>query len=279
MPSDEFEYEAEDELETQDTTDEVETEEEADDSDSTGNPALAELYDVLPKSLHSLIEPVINKWQSGIDQQFEKIAPYRRYADAGVDPQVIEASLELAAEISANPKAVYDELASRYGWQQAQQIMQDAVETANSAEEDADFEDDPTSAELKALKAEIEAMRGERNSEIEAQTAAALDNEIEATVSAIKGEFGDFDEEAVIRRAMLLADDYPEAEIQQLISAAHEQYMGEIKAMQASIKRAPKVAGGAGNSIPAPPAQKLSTREDRIAAIEAIAKRNLAGFN
>lgn len=277
MPSDEFEYEAEDELETQDTTEEVEVEEV--EEEAAGNPALAELYDVLPKSLHSLVEPVINKWQAGIDQQFEKIAPYRRYADAGVDPQVIEASLELAAEISANPKAVYDELASRYGWQQAQQIMQDAVETADAIESDADFEDDPTSAELKALKAEIDAMRGERQSEIEAQTAYQLDTEIEQTVSAIKGEFGEFDEEAVIRRAMLLADDYPEAEIQQLISAAHEQYMGEIKAMQASIKRAPRVAGGAGNSIPAPPPQKLSTREDRVAAIEAIAKRNLAGFN
>jgi hypothetical protein len=277
MPSDEFEYEAEDELETLDTTEEVEVEEP--EEEAAGNPALSELYDVLPKSLHSLVEPVINKWQAGIDQQFEKIAPYRRYADAGVDPQVIEASLELAAEISANPKAVYDELASRYGWQQAQQIMQEAVQTADAIESDPDFEDDPTTTELKALKAEIEAMRGERQDEIEAQTAYALDNEIEETVSAIKSEFGDFDEEAVIRRAMLLADDYPEAEIQQLISAAHEQYAGEIKAMQASIKRAPKVAGGAGNSIPAPPQQKLNTREERIAAIEAIAKRNLAGFN
>jgi hypothetical protein len=277
MPSDEFEYETEDQIETEDTTEDVvvdDTEEEA-----SGNPALAELYDVLPKSLHGLVEPVINKWQAGIDQQFEKIAPYRRYADAGVDPQVIEASLELAAEISANPKAVYDELASRYGWQQAQQIMQDAVDTADAVEADADFEDDPTTAELKALKAEIEAMRGERQSEIEAQTAAALDGEIEETVAALQNEFGDFDEEAVIRRAMLLADDYPEAELYQLISAAHEQYMGELKAMQATVKRAPRVAGGAGNSIPAPPAQKLSSREERIAAIEEIAKRNLAGFN
>lgn len=275
MPSDEFEYEAEDQIETEDTTEEVDVD--AEEEEAAGNPALAELYDVLPKSLHGLVEPVINKWQSGIDQQFEKIAPYRRYADAGVDPQVIEASLELAAEISANPKAVYDELASRYGFAAAQQIMEDAVDTAESF--DPDFEEDESTAELRALKAEIEALKGDREQEVAQREAYAMDNEIEETVAAIQAEFGDFDEEAVIRRAMLLADDYPNAELHQLIGAAHEQYMGELKAMQASVKRAPRVAGGAGNSIPAPPPQKLSTREERIAAIEEIAKRNLAGFN
>lgn len=277
MPSDEFEYENEDQIEIEDTTPEVDVEVEADEEDAAGNPALAELYDVLPKSLHGLVEPVINKWQAGIDQQFEKIAPYRRYADAGVDPQVIEASLELAAEISANPKAVYDELASRYGWQQAEKIMQDAVDTAD--EFDADFEEDESTAELRALKAEIEALKGDREQEVAEREAYAMDNEIEETISSLQQEFGDFDEEAVVRRAMLLADDYPNAELHQLISAAHEQYMGELKVMQASVKRAPRVAGGAGNSIPAPPPQKLSTREERIAAIEEIAKRNLAGFN
>lgn len=277
MPSDEFEYENEDQIETEDTTPEVDVEVEAEEEDAAGNPALAELYDVLPKSLHGLVEPVINKWQAGIDQQFEKIAPYRRYADAGVDPQVIEASLELAAEISANPKAVYDELASRYGWQQAQQMMEDAVDTAEAY--DPDFEEDESTAELRALKAEIEALKGDREQEVAEREAYAMDNEIEETIAAIQQEFGEFDEEAVVRRAMLLADDYPNAELHQLISAAHEQYMGELKVMQASVKRAPRVAGGAGNSIPAPPPQKLSTREERIAAIEEIAKRNLAGFN
>jgi hypothetical protein len=277
MPSDEFEYEDEDQIETTDTTEEVDVEVD-DEEEAAGNPALAELYDVLPKSLHSLVEPVINKWQAGIDQQFEKIAPYRRYADAGVDPQVIEASLELAAEISANPKAVYDELASRYGWQQAQQIMEEAVETAESY--DPDFEEDESTAELRALKAEIEALKGDREQEVAEREAYAMDNEIEETIAAIQQEFGEFDEEAVVRRAMLLADDYPNAELHQLIGAAHEQYMGEIRAMQASVKRAPRVAGGAGNSsIPAPPAPKLSTREERVAAIEDIAKRSLSGFN
>jgi hypothetical protein len=184
----------------------------------------------------------------------------------------------LAAEISANPKAVYDELASRYGFAAAQQIMEDAVDTAEAY--DSDFEEDESTAELRALKAEIDALKGDREQEIAQREAYAMDNEIEETVAAIQQEFGDFDEEAVIRRAMLLADDYPNAELHQLIGAAHEQYMGEIKAMQASVKRAPRVAGGAGNSsIPAPPAPKLTTREERIAAIEEIAKRNLAGFN
>jgi hypothetical protein len=275
--SDEFEYEEEQIEAPEVETEDVDVEEEV---EVAGNPALSELYDVLPKSLHGLVEPVINKWQAGIDQQFEKIAPYRKYADAGVNPDVIEASLELAQEISSNPKAVYDELASRYGWQQAQQIMQDAVETAAAVEEDEDDDfADPTAKELKALKAEIEAMRTEREQEIEQKTEQAYESEIETTVAALKNEFGDFNEEVILRRAMVLAEEYPSAELFQLIGAAHEQYAQELKDMQASIRRAPRVAGGTNNAIPAPPAPKLNTREDRIAAIEEIAKRGIAGLS
>jgi hypothetical protein len=74
---------------------------------------------------------------------------------------------------------------------------------------------------------------------------------------------------------MLLADEYPNAELPQLIGAAFEQYQGEVERIRASVKRAPRVAGGTGNSIPAPAPVKLETREDRVAAIEAIIKNSM----
>lgn len=249
--------------------------------DVAGNPALQELYDVLPKSLHGMVQPIVDKWQSGIDQQFEKIAPYRKFADSGLDPNLIEASLELASEISSNPRAVYDELATRYGWKEAENMMATAMEVAKTAtapvEEDPYFSieeetEAPGSAELAALRAEIEALRSEREAEKTQASEAEYEYQIETSIEVLKEDFGDFDEEIVIRRAMLLAEEYPNAELPQLIGAAFEQYQEEVERIKASIPRAPRVAGGNGNGIPAPAPVKLETRDDRVAAIEAIIK-------
>jgi hypothetical protein len=261
---------------------EEEIEEESDDNedaaDSSGNPAWSELYDVLPKSLHGMVEPVIAKWQSGVDTQFEKFSPYKKFAEAGVNPDVIEASMELARQVASNPKSVYDELAERYGWKEAQAMVEQAVENVEElADNDDIFGDgEQPSAELKALKAELDSLRDDLNSRDDAVQQQALNAEIEDSLSSLAEEYGEFDNEAIVRRAMILADDYPDASMQQLLSAGYEQYSGEMEKMRTVIKKAPKVAGGTANKVPATPAKVLNTREDRIAAIEEIVKRTLS---
>ena len=250
------------------------------DDSGKGNPAWDELYEVLPKSLHGMVQPVIEKWQTGVDSEFEKIAPYRKFAEAGVNPQVIEASMELAKQVASNPKAVYDELAERYGWQQASAMVQKAVEDTEDAIEDAEEsdlfgDDDQSSSELKALKAELDSLKSNLAEQEDAAYQAQLQDEIEESLASIKKEAGDVDEEAIVRRAMLLADDYPDAEIDQLINAAYEQYNNELEKMRSSVKKAPKVAGGNANKVPAAPPKTLATKEDRVSAIEEIVKRTL----
>lgn len=275
--SEEYEYE-DDNLEAEpQEVEETEYEEESDsEPEAKGNPAWDELYSVLPKSLHGMVEPVLSKWQSGIDSQFEKFSPYRKFAESGVNPDVIEASMELARQVASNPKAVYDELAERYGWKQASAMIQDAVEVAEENGDDDDlFGEDASSAELKAMKAELDALKSSLQSREEMEEQAQLNNEIEHTLSALSESHGDFDQEAVVRRAMILADDYPNASLEQLIAAGFEQYNEELGRMRGQLKRAPKVAGGNANKVPAAPARVLNSREDRIAAIEEIVKRTL----
>ena len=265
---------------TEEETEEEVVEEESDDNedaaDSSGNPAWSELYDVLPKSLHGMVEPVIAKWQSGVDNQFEKFGPYKKFAEAGVNPDVIEASMELARQVASNPKSVYDELAERYGWKEAQAMVEQAVENVEElADNDDIFGDEKPSAELMALKAELDSLRDDLQSRDDVVYQQTLNNEIEDSLAAIASEHGEFDNEAIVRRAMILADDYPDASMQQLLNAGFEQYNGEMEKMRSVIKKAPKVAGGTANKTPATPAKVLNTREDRIAAIEEIVKRTL----
>jgi hypothetical protein len=275
--SEEYEYE-DDQIETEyEEAEQAEDEIDQEEPEAKGNPAWDELYNVLPKSLHGMVEPVISKWQSGVDSEFEKFSPYRKFAESGVNPDVIEASMELARQVAANPKAVYDELAERYGWAQANAMIQQATENLEEAEdyEEDPFGDDPTSAELKAMKAELDALKGTLQSREEQEEQAQLGYEIESSIEALTSEYGDFDEEAVVRRAMLLADDYPNASLEQLIYAGYEQYNEELDRMRGQMKRAPRIAGGNANKVPAAPARVLNSREDRIAAIEEIVKRTL----
>ena len=252
-----------------------EVEEDSTDEPESRNPAWDELLDVLPKSLHGMVKPVLDKWQSGIDSEFEKIAPYRKFADADVNPQIIEASMDLARQVQSNPKAVYDELAQRYGWSAAQQMVEEASDNLEEAEEMDLFSDSESTSELKALKSELDALKSTITSQQEASEQEALSNQIEQSLQSLGKEAGDFDQEAVVRRAMLLADDYPDADIAQLIQAGYEQYSGEVEKMRSAIKKAPRVAGGSANKSPAAPVKTLNTREDRINAIEEIVKRTL----
>jgi hypothetical protein len=275
--SDEYEYE-DDQVETEyEEAEQAQEEVDQEEPEAKGNPAWDELYSVLPKSLHGMVEPVISKWQSGVDSEFEKFSPYRKFAESGVNPEVIEASMELARQVAANPKAVYDELAERYGWAQANAMIQQAADNLEESEdyEDDPFGDDPTSAELKAMKAELDALKGTLQSREEQEEQIQLGYEIESSIEALASEHGDFDQEAVVRRAMLLADDYPNASLEQLIYAGFEQYSEELDRMRGQLKRAPRIAGGNANKVPAAPARVLNSREDRIAAIEEIVKRTL----
>ena len=253
-----------------------EVEEDSTDEPESNNPAWDELFDVLPKSLHGMVKPVLDKWQGGIDSEFEKFGAYRKFADAGVNPEVIEASMELARQVSTNPKAIYDELAERYGWQQAQAMVEQAADNLEEADEEDIFEgDEDASSEFKALRAELDSLKSNIASQEEAAEQATLNNEIEASLASLSGDSGDFDQEAVVRRAMLLADDYPDASIGQLIQAGYEQYSGELEKMRSTVKKSPRVAGGSANKSPAAPVKTLNTREDRINAIEEIVKRTL----
>lgn len=273
-------FEEDDEIYLPDGAADADTDTEEDAPRGNNNPSLNELYDILPKSLHGMVEPVLSKWQSGVDQEFEKMSGYRQLAEAGVSPDIIEASLELAQQISSNPRAIYDELAERYGWQQAQQIMQEATAVAatatDSEEEDPfafDLGDDPASAEVAALRAELEAMKNGMAEKDAAAQEAQYEYEIETSLDYLREQYGDFDENIIIRRAMLLSEDYPDAELPQLIGAAFEQYQGEVEQIRSQVKRAPRVSGGAGNTLPAPEQVKLNSRDERIAAIEQIAKQ------
>lgn len=86
-------------------------------SDGGGNPAWNEILEALPSSLHSQVRPHLEKWDKGVNERFTQVqsqyAPYKDFV--GIDPQQIQASLQLANLIATDPRAFYDRMSSHYG--------------------------------------------------------------------------------------------------------------------------------------------------------------------
>ena len=86
-------------------------------NDTGGNPAWGEVLGALPSSLHNVVRPHLEKWDKGVQERFTQVqsqyAPYKDFV--GIDPQQIQASLQLANLIATDPRAFYDRMTSHYG--------------------------------------------------------------------------------------------------------------------------------------------------------------------
>jgi len=81
------------------------------------NPAWAELLGVLPSSLHQTVKPYLEKWDRGVNDRFTRVqSQYDPYKDfLTVDPQQIQASLQLAQLVATDPRSFYDKMTDYYG--------------------------------------------------------------------------------------------------------------------------------------------------------------------
>lgn len=81
------------------------------------NPAWGELLGVLPTEFHPQVKPFLDKWDKGVNERFSKVqSQYDPYKDIiGVDPQQIQASLQLAQMIATDPRSFYDRMTDHYG--------------------------------------------------------------------------------------------------------------------------------------------------------------------
>lgn len=99
------------------------------------NPAWGELLGVLPSSLHQTVKPYLEKWETGVNERFSKVQsqydPYKPFLE--VDPQQIDASLQLAQLIASDPRSFYDKMTAHYGseWGLAGQGQQEQQNNAD----------------------------------------------------------------------------------------------------------------------------------------------------
>lgn len=180
-----------------------------DESTSGGNPAWTELYGVLPDSLHTVVSPVLEKWEQGTQQKFQQYAeqvkqyePYQGFVEQGVAPDQIEQALAMAQLIDSDPKGFMQQMQAFFGGDEQQQPNQQQGQQQSNDnfvgtfdEQPFDIENDPRFQQLKQNQDQIAAFLAQQ---VEAEQAQQADSYLDNELNSLSQKYGEFDEEFVL---------------------------------------------------------------------------------
>lgn len=169
-----------------------------------GNPAWNEILGVLPDSLHSVVKPALEKWDSnyreGISKVQSRYEPYREILDTGIEPQNLQYALALLDKIENDPRAIYDALAEHNGWAE------------NSGQGQPNSEIDPDEYDPENLPDDPRLLRAEQLSEAVAeyvmsqhqqQQEAEEDEALNQHISSLKEKHGIEENDELVDRFIM----------------------------------------------------------------------------
>jgi hypothetical protein len=161
------------------------------------NPAWGELLGVLPSSLHGQVKPFLEKWDKGVNDRFtqvqSKYSPYNEFLS--VDPQQIQASLQLAQMIATDPRGFYDRMTNHYGseWGLADQGQQDtdsADDYSLDGLDDEEGDDLANNPLIQQLKEQQDTIANFLASQVQREQEAAQQAAVEDAGKQIQTELG-----------------------------------------------------------------------------------------
>lgn len=184
---------------------------ESDNSQNSGqgvNPAWEEFFNVIPEDyreeVQPLVEPVLQKWDQGVQKQFESYNPYKKFVEEKVDPQVIDYAMNLLDTLNDNDGAlqVFNQLGSYL--EQQGLIGQEEGEGKQEApkEEEVNWDSLPQGLrqQIESLQSGFSNLAELQLSQRQAAQEAEEDAQLEAELSALRDRFGDYDDHWVLAK-------------------------------------------------------------------------------
>jgi len=275
-------------IETSEPTEEY-SQESADDSYEGGPISWSKFAEDLPEPLHEQFKPIVDEWSRQYERVAEEASPYYQLREAGFTPEEITMAANLQRALAEDPQGFYEQMGQAYGYAQAQQIAELAQEVSHLRQQpaagEANWWEEETSAtaaqsteqvldpRVAQLEQEIESLREMQEQVLERQRMDEGRAQMEIELTNIRGKYGDFDEEEVVRRALA---NYSLDGDASLARAFHEtKDLEERVAQRYATKQrsAPKVMGSANGMVPAAPAKTMDSEESRRAAALELALR------
>lgn len=240
----------------------------------------------LPEPLHEQFRPIVDEWSRQYNRVAEEASPYYALREAGFTPEEIEMAANLQRALATDPQGFYQQMGEAYGFaqqqqiaelqQQVQQMRQPQAESGNWWEEGEQAQAEEAVAvdpRFDAVQQELEYLRQMQEEVLERQRLDEGRAQMEIELTNIRKQYGEFDEEEVVRRA--LANYNLEGDAS-LVRAFHEVKDFENRVAQryaSKQKSAPKVIGSASGMPPAAPVAPLDTEEARRQAALDLALR------
>jgi hypothetical protein len=218
-------------------------EEDGSDDDFTGHPAWQEILSKVPAELHAQIIPTLQKWDTGVSRQFQKIhdtyAPLRQFEDA--DPNDIREALGVYEALNSNPEATWEAIGRVYG------LSPQQVSQALSSDEE-ELDDLPAGIRDRLSRIDmheqvLEAVTDEMLRRQVADTEAQEDEALEEYLAELQEQYGEFDEDYVVGLLAAGIDgDEAVEQYQEMVQSIAQQYGGKPQPQ----RTAPNVMSGSG---------------------------------
>jgi hypothetical protein len=167
-----------------------------------GNPAWSEFLQVVPQELHSQITPVLQKWDSGVNEKLQKVhseyEPWKPIIKSA-DPEQATAALNMLNALQESPRMVYDALAEAYGFNTADNDSNGSQ--SGQGQNKSSVDDDPYNQRFADLERQNHIMAqhliSQREEQLRKQAEVELDQELSGLRNKYKSQ-GEFDERFVL---------------------------------------------------------------------------------
>lgn len=254
------------------------------------NPAWNEVLEPLPQEFHKQIMPKLQAWDDNFAKVQSEYAPYKPLLENKVPFENIQKAFQLVDLINSNPRAVYDSLGQRFGFNtgQGQQQIEDNNEpdpqdVGNPADQEFDITKHP---QFIALQQQVEQFnqfqQNQMNAVQQQQEEARIQQEIDGEFRALEAKTGPLAQDVkaeIIRRAVAIGDARGDGTF--LIEEGYQDYANWVQKVRNSRANntAPKVMPGNGGQ----PNQKKSygqmTDDERVDRIALMAQKLAEGQN
>lgn len=237
---------------------------------SGGHPAWQEILSAVPEEYHEALRPTLEKWDKGVSNRFQslhsKYEPLKQYADYA--PEDLEAAFNLKQAFDADPRAVWDLMAQTFNFSLEQGAS--GSESAVSGFDPEDFEGDPeVYQQLEATQQQLLEQQQALAELQQQQELAKAEEELDAYMTYLHDEHGDFDDDYVIT---LLANGVDGEEAVQRYNQIVERAGGASKP-PAPVAPSVIPAGGGIPSNKIDPA-KLSSSETKDLVAQILMQQN-----
>ncbi|USL89096.1 hypothetical protein SEA_CASSEROLE_14 [Arthrobacter phage Casserole] len=207
-------------VETEGTTSEEQQEQVSD------NPAWADILTPVPQEFHGHLKEHLSKSDKYAQEVQQKFAPFKPFAEQGIDPDSINNALQLAHLIETNPRGVFDYLNQAHNFTAAQQqaIQEQNNSQGQTQKNEFDISDDESDITKDPRFQQVAQQAGFATQQIQAMQQAAInqqvERQIETEMNQLKTDFPHIPTPEVVRRA--IANAQLSGKPEDLIGAAKE---------------------------------------------------------